>query len=154
MELHLVSCADCAARLETLQSLFNEIESLPDVALSPEFAVHAAPSPGQSLPQLLRLALTLQAALAVVAIFLAIPFVMPAISPYLSGLPVPALAEIFILVQNEWMSWLDVLSTLQLPAMAQVPAVELSSLFMLFTLVFVSLLWLIGNGLLLRSRMK
>jgi hypothetical protein len=147
---------DCAARLNALQSLFDEIESLPDVAFSPEFAVHVTPSHKLSvpLPRTLTLALALQATLALVATVLAAPFVMPLISPYLSVLSTPALAETFMFLQSEWTAWLDLLSTLQLPPIPQLPLVELSSLFMALIVIGVSLLWLIGNGLLLRNQIK
>ena len=156
IESHLSSCADCAARLNALQSLFDEIESLPDVALSPGFAVHAAPSHKLSapLPCTLTLALALQAALALVAIMIVAPFVTSLLSPYLSELSTPALAEIFMFLQQEWTAWLDLLSTLQLPSIPQLPLVELSNLFMALIVIGVSLLWLIGNGLLLRNHIK
>ena len=37
-ELHLSSCDECAARLATLQALFTEIESLPELALTRDLA--------------------------------------------------------------------------------------------------------------------
>ena len=154
--LHLASCADCAARLNALQSLFEEIESLPDVAFSPKFTVQVAPAYKLSapLPRTLTFAVILQAALALVVIVLAAPFVMPLLSPYLSWFSKPALAETFMFLQHEWTTWLDLLSMLQPPSIPQLPLVELSSLFMALLVISVSLLWLIGNGLLLRNRIK
>ena len=34
IETHLSSCGECAARLSTLQALFTELDSLPEVALT------------------------------------------------------------------------------------------------------------------------
>jgi hypothetical protein len=154
IELHLSTCADCATRLSQLQSLFDEIESLPDLALSPEFAVPIARKPSLPLPRALTLTLTLQATLAVVLIIVAAPFFIPLFSSYLSNLSAPAPAEIFILLRDEWMAWRDMLSKLQWPVIPRIPVVELSSLFLLLTVIVISLVWLIGNRLLLRNQIK
>ena len=150
IEAHLASCADCAARLAALQALFNEIESLPDLTLPRPIASRLTlPS---ALPRSLTLTVTLQAALAIVTIIVAAPFVMQFISPYLANVPAPSLADVLLQVQTQWMLWLDALATFQMPAIPEVPAVEISSLFMMLTILVVSLLWLIGNGLLLRNK--
>ena len=91
VELHLSSCEECAARLSTLQALFAEIESLPELELTRNISEAplwgAAPFMGDrnlpaQLPRSLRLAVTLQAALALLAIFIAAPFVIEFVSPY------------------------------------------------------------------------
>jgi anti-sigma factor RsiW len=152
IESHLSSCDDCAARLTALQSLFVELESLPELSLSRDLA---APFTRQSrlpaqLPRWLALTATLQAALAVIALIITAPFVMQWISPYLPGVQTPSLAEIFLELQSLWMVWLDIFSQLQIPSMPEIPALELSSLALVLTLVGFSILWLVGNGLLLR----
>lgn len=152
IEMHLSTCADCAARLNALRNLFDEIESLPDLAFSREFTVRVESN--ESLPRSLTLTVTLQAALAVAAIFVAAPFVTPLISPYLSSLSAPSFAELFLQMQNEWTTWLDRLLKLQLPTIPEVSVFDLPSLFIMSTVIGVSLLWLIGNGLLLRNQMK
>jgi hypothetical protein len=156
IELHLSACAACSARLAVMRDLFAEIESLPDLELSPAVAASFAPGPKPSgkLPRSLRLAMTLQVVLAVAATFVAAPFVMQFLSPYLASIPAPSFAGLILQLQNQWTAWLDMLSTFQFPVMPEIPVVELSSLFMLFTVVGISLLWLIGNGLLLRNQMK
>ena len=40
IELHLKSCEDCTARLTALLRLFDEVESLPELALSRDLAAH------------------------------------------------------------------------------------------------------------------
>lgn len=163
VELHLSVCEECAATLAALQTLFTEIESLPELALTRN--ISEAPLWGAaafmgdrnlrtSLPRSLRLAATLQAALVLLAIFIAAPFVIGFVSPYLANLPMPSFTDMFIQIQAQWMSWLDMLSNFRLPAAPQIPAIDLSSLAITFTLVVVSMLWLVGNGLLLRNQIK
>ena len=43
MELHLAVCADCARRLREMKVLFSEIESLSELAISPEFRARFMP---------------------------------------------------------------------------------------------------------------
>ena len=154
IELHLSSCADCAASLAVLQDLFAEIESLPELELTRPIAARFLPSPilPAQLPRSLTLTVILQAALAVVTIIVAAPFVMQFISPYLANVPAPSLADVLVQIQTQWMLWLDALSTFQMPAIPEIPVVEISSLFMMLAIIVVSLLWLIGNGLLLRNK--
>ena len=158
-ELHLSSCDDCAARLTTLQALFNEIEALPEIALSRDLAAPIMRRIGKraavpAVPRALRLTVTLQAALAVIAIIFAAPIVMQFISPYLSRIQKPSFVDIFLQVQTQWRTWLDVLSQFQLPTMPEIPVIELSSLFTMLTIAGVSILWFVGNRLLLRDQNK
>src|SRR5688572_26919308 len=158
VELHLSACQECAAILAALQALFTEIESLPELALTrnisevPLWGVAAFMGDRNlrtSLPRFLCLAATLQAALALLAIFIAAPFVIEFVSPYLTNLPMPSLTaftDVFVQIQSQWMSWLDMLSNFRLPAALPIPAIDLSSLAITFTLVVVSMLWLVGNG--------
>jgi anti-sigma factor RsiW len=156
VEKHVASCKDCATRLTALQALFDELESLPDLALSTDLAVAITRrlSREDSLPRSLRLILILQAVAAVVAILVAAPFLVQWISPYLSLVQVPSLADIFLDFQWGWRMWLDTFSLLQPPALPDFPAIELSSLFMIVIVISVSLLWLVGNRFLLRKQTK
>ena len=152
VELHLSACDECAARLTALQALFTEIESLPELNLTRSIAARFAPSPGVAaqLPRWLTLTATLQAALALTAIILAAPMVMN----LLPAIQTPSFTDIFIQIQSQWIGWLDMLSTFRLPSVPQIPAMDLSSLTLTLTLVVVSMLWLIGNSLLLRNQIK
>lgn len=156
IELHVASCKDCSARLSALQDLFSEIESLPELELSPDFAVGFISSPNQPvpLPRSLTLTAALQAALAVVAIIFAAPFVTQLIPSYTPGFSVSSFMEMFMQLQSQWTVWLDALSTLPAPTIPEIPAINVSSLFVMSTIIGVSLLWLVGNGLLLRNQMK
>lgn len=156
VESHVSSCADCAARLAALQALFDEIASLPEIALSRNLAapVVRRVSGRASLPRSLRLTVALQFAAAVVALVFAAPFVMQFLSPYLSDLQAPSLVGLFLQAQTQWTAWLDMLSQFQLPTLPEIPGFELSSLFLMLMVVGVSVLWLLGNGLLLRNQIK
>jgi hypothetical protein len=154
IELHVSTCEDCFARLQALQELFSEIESLPELEL--EFAARFAPGPSRSarLPRSLTLTMIVQAALAFAAIIIAAPLVMQSLSPYIAGFSAPSFADMFLQLQSQWTAWLEALSTLSFPALPQIPVPNLSSLVMMFIVLGVSLLWLIGNGLLLRNPTK
>ena len=54
IKTHLDSCNECAARLSTLQALFMDLDSLPELALSRDLAARFAPRPSLA-PQLLSL---------------------------------------------------------------------------------------------------
>lgn len=158
IEAHLSSCDECAARLEALQTLFSAIESLPEVTLSRDLREaslrDAAPYtrtsslPAPQLPRWLTLTAILQAAVALIATSLASPFVMN----LMPAIQIPSFMDVIVQVQSQWMAWLDMLSTFQLPAMPEIPVIELSSLVLTLTLAGISLLWLVGNGLLLRNQ--
>ena len=152
IEAHLSSCDECAARLSTLQNLFTELDSLPELELTRDLAAPFTlrPSLPAQLPKFLTLTAFLQAAVALAALIIAIPFVsalLPQIEP-------PSFTKIFFQIQSQWTVWLDQLSTLALPTfqLINLPTFEMSSL--LFTLAGVSVLWILGNGLLLRNQMK
>lgn len=157
IEAHLSACADCTARLMALQTLFAEVESLPEVALSGSLAVPFTVDSNVPLPQSLRWltwTTSLQAAVAVIALITTAPLIMQLLSPYFSGVHVLSSAEIFLELQSIGKGWLDLFSQLRAPVLPSMPVVELSSLVIVLTLVGVSALWLIGNGLLLRNQIK
>ena len=152
IETHLDSCDECAARLSTLQTLFVDLDSLPEVALSTNLAARFRPRPSLApqLPHWLTLTATLQAAAALVALIVAIPF----FSVMIPQIETPSFTTWLFEIQSLWTSWLDALSNYQLP-ITQFPnlttyPVELSTLFI--ALAIVSIFWIFGNGLLLRNR--
>lgn len=157
IETHLSACDECTARLTALQNLFAEIEVLPEVALSRDLAspfTRQSNLPVLQLPRWLTLTTTLQAVTAVIATIVFAPLVMQWVLPYLSSMQAPTYAEIFIELQSQWMVCLDLFSKLQMSSPPEIPVVELSSLVIVLTLAGVSILWLVGNGLLLRNQMK
>jgi hypothetical protein len=156
VESHLSTCGECTARLNSLQALFAELDSLPESPLSRDLAVpvmHRVSRPGV-LPKWLTLTIVLQAGLALVISVTAIPFIIELTARSMPVLKFPSFAEIFIQLQTQWIMWLEMLSTWQAPAIPAIQIPELSSLAVLFTLAGVSMLWLIGNGLLLRNQIK
>jgi len=152
IEAHLDSCDECAARLFAFQTLFADLDSLPEVTLSTDLAARFRPRPSlpAQLPRWLTLTASLQAAAALVALIVAIPF----FSIMLPQVELPSFTTWLFEIQSLWTSWLNTLSTFQLP-ITQFPnlatyPVELSTLFI--ALAIVSIFWLFGNGLLLRNR--
>ena len=164
VEEHLAVCADCAARLAALQTLFTELESLPEAMLSKSLAARFTRDASTSLstslslravlPHSLRLTVILQAVAAVVALVFAAPFVTEFVAPYFATLQLPSFTEVLIQIQTQWITWLDTLSQLQLPTLPEIPVVEFSSLVIMLILAGASTLWLVGNGLLLRNQIK
>ena len=154
IETHLDSCDECAARLSTLQALFMDLDSLPEVTLSRDlaarFTLRAAQNLPAQLPRWLTLTASLQAAAALVALIVAIPF----FSIMVPKVEMPSFTTWLFEIQSLWTSWLDALSNYQLP-ITQFPnlatyPVELSTLFI--ALAIVSIFWIFGNGLLLRNQ--
>lgn len=167
IESHLTSCDECAARLTALQTLFAELDSLPELELTHSLreaslsdAARFLPSPSLTpqLPRWLTLTATLQAAVALITLIVAAPF----IAGLLPAVQTPSFTDVFIQLQSQWIAWLDFLSTLrlnsgqafQVPTLPQLPVLEISSLMLTLTLAGVSMLWLVGNGLLLRNQIK
>ena len=152
IEAHLSSCDECAARLSMLQNVFAELDSLPKLELTRDLAApfNLRPSLPAQLPKFLTLTASLQAAVALAALIIAVPFV----SALLPQIELPSFTKLFFQIQSQWTVWLDQLSTLALPTFQPInlPTLEMSSL--LFTLAGMSVLWILGNGLLLRNQMK
>ena len=149
IELHLSSCDECAARLSTLQNLFTEIESLPEVGLIRDLAAPftlRSSLPAQ-LPRWLPLTVTLQAAIALLVLIVSAPFVIQ----LLPAIEVPSSNIMFMQIQSQWTTWLDMLSQIQMPTLPTF-SFELSSLYLMSALGAVFILWLVGNGLLLRNQ--
>lgn len=160
IEAHLETCDECAARLSDLQTLFTGLDSLPEVTLSRDIAARFAPHSSlvPQLPHWFTLTATLQAASALVALIVAIPF----ISASLPKIETPFIAVVFFQLQAQWMMILDMLSTLALSVTKtfrfsnfehpNFPTIETSTL--LIALAGISILWIFGNGLLLRNQRK
>jgi hypothetical protein len=150
IETHLDSCDECAARLSAFQTLFADLDSLPEVALTTDLATRFRPRPSLAVPQLptwLTLTASLQAAAALVALIVAIPF----FSIMLPQVDMPSFTKWFFEIQSLWTSWLDTISTFQMPTFqpSAIPTLEMSTLFI--ALAIVSIFWIFGNGLLLRN---
>jgi hypothetical protein len=150
IKAHLFTCDECATRLTALKTLFAEIESLPELELTQSLTARFTPtlSLQPQLPTWLTLTTTLQAAVAFITVILAAPF----IASLLPTIETPSLTDIFLQLQSQWTAWLDALSTFQLPTLPEFSVLKFSSLFITLTLAGASLLWLVGNGFLLRNQ--
>lgn len=150
LETHLNSCPSCQKRLSNLQTLFAELDSLPEAALTRNIAAHFLPEPALIAPPPRWLTLTAfaQAVAALATLIIAIPF----FSAMLPLIEIPNLWAHLIQVQTLWANWLNALATLRLPAFEPLPmpTTELSTLLIMLTSV--SVIWILGNGLLLRNR--
>ena len=151
IQTHLDSCADCAARLATLQTLFAELDSLPDLALTTPLAARVLLDLERTprLPRWLTLTSLLQTAAAVVAIIVAAPLVLD----YLPTVQAPTWTDTLAQIQIQWLTWIDALAAIQPPALPELPALGISSL--TASLVFLAALamWLFGNRALLRNHL-
>ncbi|MFN8462268.1 MAG: zf-HC2 domain-containing protein [Anaerolineales bacterium] len=153
IESHLASCADCAARLTALQALFAELDSLPEVELTHSLAsritLHAA-SPLE-LPRWLTLTAISQAAFALLLLLVAAPFVMN----LLPAIEAPSFAEVLIQLQTQWLTLFNSFTNYQLPSLPTNTTISPNSHHSLSTRRrYHILLWLVGNGLLLRRQIK
>jgi anti-sigma factor RsiW len=156
IELHVSSCDECAARLAMLQTLFTELEELPELALPRDLAAPVMRRVGWPgvLPAWLTLTLAVQSALAIITALIAAPFMIEFASQSMPVLQLPGITETFLQFQTQWMAWQETISSFQMPVLPPIPTLQLSSLLILSTLTGASILWLVGNGLLLRNQIK
>ena len=159
IESHLSSCGECAARLAALQTLFAELDSLPEVELTHSIAARITPHATSStqLPRWLTLTATLQATFALIALLVAAPFVTNLLLP----LETPSFTEVLIQLQSQWLTLLNTFTNYraaslwdQLPNLPTLPPLQIPTLTLSLALAFASLLWLVGNGLLLRKQIR
>lgn len=157
IETHLAACDECAARLSALQTLFAELDALPDVELTRSFndvslweAARFTPHPdlAQQPPAWLTLTATLQAVVAVLALAVASPFLVR----LLPALPAVSVADLLLKAETLWLALLDLFASLRIPAVPQPTLPELPNLALTAVLIASSLLWLVGNGLLLKRQ--
>lgn len=157
-DAHLADCTECAARLANLRVLFNEIASLPDLELPRDLSASVlqkvTPPPTAMTPSWIPALILLQALLALIASFFAASLIqkIPSISLPAYSFPTSTelltrLDKIILTVQSQWtqIHWPSISLNL-------FTSLDLSSVFIIATLISALLFWLIGNGLLLRSQ--
>ena len=158
IEAHISSCDECAARLTALQTLFTEIESLPELELTRPVAVRfTLPSslPVPQLPAWLTLTTSLQAVAALVAIIFATPIFTRYLAPVLQSVSVPSLNDMLVEIQIYFVVWMQSLQSIQLPTILTEEFVlpkEISPTILSISLLGIFFIWLIGNWWLLRKR--
>jgi len=155
IESHLSTCDECAARLSALQTLFAEIESLPELTLSQDLAARLLTTPSLQLPRWLTLTVTLQAIAALIAIIFAIPFITQYLTPVLQTVYVPSLSDVLIEIQMYFVMWMQSIQSFQLPIISTeiltLPK-EISPAMLSVSLLGIFIIWLIGNWWLLWKR--
>lgn len=153
---HLAVCAACAARLGALQSLFAELEGLPEQALAHDLSPVILTRLGDPLrlPRRVWWLAGLQLAGIALAGVLAWPLVEAALpsvpAPQLPSIPdlLAALAAAFDLLTG-------FTRQLRLPSYAlDIPSLGLPTTTLAATAIGLSLLWLAGNGLFLLPRLR
>jgi hypothetical protein len=152
IESHLAVCADCAARFSALQTLFSELDSLPELTLSTNLAARFMTHPSRlaQLPRWLTLTAILQAVIALIILVVAAPFV----TNLLPEIKTSSYTEILIHIEAQWLTLFNTFTSYQLPTLPSLPPLQFSTLTLSVTLVATSLLWLVGNGLLLRNYIR
>jgi hypothetical protein len=158
LELHLTECDDCAAEFASLKILFSEMERLPDEPLAHDIAVRVIRSLSLKEDRKPHLYLVLMAQLAVAIIVFAA--IWPRISLELVNRyslaqllePLRQFADLSaqgILLMREFLNWIHIqwIATLSMPAIDW----PITGLSLALVVGGMTLLWLLGNGLLLRQ---
>ncbi len=159
VEAHLAGCSTCAARLAELQVLFTALEFLPEVSLEHDLtpAVLEAIRPAQTTPPALRWAVVAQLAAAVALLFFAWPRVAGQFANLASGQMrvqvIAGFANALRVLFSQWPAMLAPATKIGVPSLGvtrYVPALQLSPLSWWLLIAAALVLWLAGNGLLLR----
>jgi len=85
-----------------------------------------------------------------ITLILAAPFVMN----LLPAIETPSFTEIFLRMQSQWLALFNTFTNYQLPNLPTLPSLQIPTLTLSLALAGASLLWLVGNGLLLRKQIK
>ncbi len=152
LQEHLTTCMECAAHLSVLENLFVNLTALPEEPLRRDLAapVIQALSTPVSLPPLLQRATLLQIILVITTIIAASPTLMQDLPPF--DIEIPALSSQADTLQALWIELLNTQFTLQVPELPAFSIVETTTLALTLVLASALLLWLVGNGLLLKEQ--
>jgi hypothetical protein len=165
-EAHLATCAPCAAQLHMLHAVFASLAALPEVPLSRDLSASViasikparTPSTRPVINPVMRVALAFQLLLALVALAVALPFVIQ------TAAALPTLSSFNL--ANTGLQWLTstyqtlttsfrpetLIPTVNFTSLfTQIPTLELSTAIIVLSLTAVTILWFVGNGLLLSS---
>ena len=160
VERHLAACDACSARLAELQAVFAGLGALPEIALERDLsaAVLAAIQPPLRLPARLKWGMIAQAAITLVVSIIAAPFLLNSqwgqfIQAWIARLdliapqawlgPALAWAQNLLALQLDWHAWLA--------ALPQFPSLGLAQNTLWPLFLAAVLLFILGNGLLLRK---
>ena len=149
-EAHLHECADCATRLAELTQLFDALASLPDLGLARDLSASITQrlTPRPSLPRPFQWVVALQFAAALTTLIAALPLLQTMINFNVPTFTLPSLPDLLMLFDQTAAGIQHFFTRVRLPEPSL--TINLSSLFITVTVFSVTLLWLVGNGLLLR----
>ena len=160
VERHRTICEPCSARWLMFERLFNDLENLPDMPLNKDFSdpVLKALRPSLTLPRTWGWALAGQIALTGVVLVLALPFLLQSewfqtvggLGEDLSSQLLNHWAALFGQGKEFLTGFTDPLA--KLIDNLQNPNLSLSILPLIPVLIATGVLWLVGNGLLLREQ--
>lgn len=149
-DAHLAICAACMSELETLRSLFVEIESFPEVALERDISAIVVTRLGQraGMPRLIRWTLAGQVLAVAVILVLAWPLFDLSVLALPISLDLSSLTQLLSVWAAQQDAWVRALGQATLLPNFSLP-IDPSAALLILTLVSACLLWLVGNGLLL-----
>jgi anti-sigma factor RsiW len=146
IELHLRDCADCELRLDELADLFFELSALPEADLTRDLSADVVRSlTPQPLPRLLKWTALLQVAAALAALFASLPLLQTMFAMDVPAITLPTLFDLPLRFEQAVVKMQTMFVQFQWPHLN----VEFSSLYITVAVFSVTLLWLVGNGLLL-----
>ena len=165
VESHLAQCPDCAARLEGLRALVAGLETLPDTGLRRDLSLAVVTALRRQHPQnpaaapALRTVLAVQALIALVLLALAwqVAARAPAwaVASQVGGEAVATVVEGFAGIASDLRAWQASAQQFvgaSLDFVHQLPVPSLPVLDAGVCLAAVTVLWLLGNSLLLRRQ--
>lgn len=150
-ESHLRACADCELRLDELADVFSALSALPDLELARDLSADVvrtlAPQP-IPLPRFLKWTAALQAAAALVALIASLPLLQTLVVFEIPAVTLPTAPDLLARLDQMALGIQEFFAQFQFQAPRL--TLEFSSLFITVAVFSVTLLWLVGNGLLLR----
>jgi anti-sigma factor RsiW len=150
VESHLRGCADCELRLDQLADLFFVLSALPEADLTRDLSADVVRTlTPQPLPRLLKWTALLQMAAALTALVASLPLLQTMFAMDIPAITLPTLLDLTLRFEQAVVE----MQTLFMPYQWQMPRLsfEVSSLSITVAVFSVTLLWLVGNGLLLRK---
>ena len=151
-ESHLRACADCELRLDELADVFSALSALPDLELARDLSADVVrtltPQP-IPLPRFLKWTALLQVAATLTALVISLPLLQTMFAMDIPAIALPSLLDLTLRFEQT----VTEMQTLFTQYQWQMPRLsfEVSSLYITVAVFSVTLLWLVGNGLLLRK---
>ena len=150
VESHLRDCADCELRFDQLADLFFELSALPEADLTRDLSADVVRTlTPQPLPRLLKWTALLQVAATLTALVASLPLLQTMFAMDIPAIALPSLLDLTLRFDQT----VTEMQTLFTQYQWQMPRLsfEISSLYITVAVFSVTLLWLVGNGLLLRK---